>query len=301
MSVPTPPAITFAVPFYRGADYLARAVESVFRQTDPRWQLVVADEGVDPDGPQVMERFPDPRVRYARNPRPLGLAGNWNRCMDLAGGGLVTLLHADDELRPNYVALMAGLAAAHPDAAALFCQADVIGPDGRPVFSLADRVKNVLRPLGAGPIRVAGENGLAALLRGNFIMCPTVCYRMSALGDRRFDGRWRMVADLDLFARLLRDGCEMVGSRGVGYAYRRHPESATTTYTDNLLRFREETTLYDELATDAAGRGWAKAARAARAKRIIKLHLAYRVLEDLSRGRVRAAGRKLRFLAGADR
>jgi glycosyltransferase involved in cell wall biosynthesis len=293
--------ITLAVPFYRGADYLARAIESALRQTDPRWQLVVADEGVDPDGPRVVERFADPRVRYLQNRTPLGLAGNWNRCLDAADTDLVTLLHADDELRLNYVALMAHLANSHPDAAALFCHADVIGPDGRPVLSVADRAKALFRPRGAGPIRVAGDAGLAALLRGNFVMCPTVCYRRSRLGQHRFDPRWRMVADLDLFARLLRDGMEMVGSREIGYAYRRHPGNATTELTDNLVRFREESALYDELAAAAAARGWAETARVARGRRIIKLHLMYRIVEDAARGRFPAAGRKLRFLAGGGR
>lgn len=293
--------LTFAVPFYLGADYLARSIDSALRQTDPLWQLVVVDEGVDPDGPRVVERFPDPRVRYLRNPTPLGLAGNWNRCLDVADTDLVTLLHADDELRPNYVALMVAHATAHPDAAALFCQADVIGPDGRPVFSVADRAKALFRPRGTGPIRVAGDAGLAALLRGNFVMCPTVCYRKSQLGPHRFDARWNMVADLDLFARLLGDGLEIVGSREVGYAYRRHPGNATAELTDNLVRFREESALYDELAVAATAHGWAETARVARGRRIIKLHLMYRIVEDVTRGRLTAARQKFRFLAGGGR
>ena len=253
---------------------------------------------MDPDGLRTVARFPDPRICYVRNPAPLGLSGNWNRCLDAADTDLVTLLHADDELQPNYVALMTAVAAAHPAAAALFCQADVIGPDGRTMFSFADRIKAVFRPRGNGPIRVAGDIGLAALLRGNFVMCPTVCYRKSLLGPRRFDARWRQVADLDLYSRLLRDGLDMVGSREVGYAYRRHPGNATAEYTDNLVRFREESALYDELAADAAARGWADTARVARSKRILKLHLLYRIAEDAARGRGRAAARKLRYLAG---
>lgn len=290
------PAITFAIPYYTGPEYLARAVRSVFEQDTPGWRLVVCDDGPDGSGERVLSAFSDPRVRYVRNPRTLGMAANWNRGLDLADTDLVTLLHADDELLPGYAGLMARSAAAHPDAAALFCQARVIGPDGRPAFSFPDWVKGFIAPPSGGPTRVAGPTGIAGLLRGNYVMCPTVCYRKSRIGGRRFEGRWRFVLDLDFFTRLLRDGGEMVGLTEVGYAYRRHPGNATTAYTENLLRFEEEAALYDELAADAAARGWDRVERVGRRKRIIRLHLGYRILSDVLRGRVRAATAKLNFL-----
>lgn len=292
--------ITFAVPFYRGVEYLERAVRSAVGQSSPDWRLVVSDDSPDGSGAAVVERAADARVRYSRNPHTLGMAGNWNRCLELADTGLVTLLHADDELLPNYTAVMAAGAAAHPDAAALFCRAVVVGPDSTPVFSFADRVKDYLVPRSAGPVRLAGPAGIAALLRGNFIMCPTVCYRTGRLGGRRFDGRWRFVLDLDFFTRLLATGEEIVGLPETAYAYRRHPGNATAEYTETLLRFEEEAALYDRLAAEAAerGRGWEAVRRVGRGKRILRLHLLYRIAADVARLRPGPAARKARYLAG---
>lgn len=291
--------ITFAVPFYRGADYLERAVRSALAQTTSDWRLVVSDDSPDGGAAAVVERVGDARVRYHRNAHTLGMAGNWNRGLELADTPLVTLLHADDELLPNYAAVMTAAAAAHPDAAALYCRARVVGPDGAPVFSLADRVKDFIAPRTAGPTHLAGAAGIAALLRGNFIMCPTVCYRTAALRGRRFDARWRFVLDLDFFTRLLADGDAIVGVPDTAYAYRRHAGNATAEYTETLLRFEEEAELYDRLAAEARGRGrgWEAVTRVGRGKRILRLHLLYRIAADVARLRPGPAARKARYLA----
>ena len=226
------------------------------------------------------------------------MAGNWNRCLDLAETDLVTLLHADDELLPNYVSVFRAAAARYPACAALFCGARVVGPDSAPVFSFADWVKRVLAPASGAPRRLRGPRALARLLRVNSIMCPTVCYRRSALGARRFDPRWRCALDLAFFARLLADGDEFVGLPAVAYAYRRHSDNATAGYTESLLKFTEEAALYDELAGRrpklAAGPRWA---RVGRAKLMIRLHLVFRIARDLSRGRLAPAWDKARLLA----
>src|SRR5262245_21930060 len=130
-----PERITIAIPFYKGLDYLARAIASVFAQTVADWSLVVVDNGGEAATPSFMERFNDARVRYVRNPTNLGMAGNFNRCLDLAETELVTLLHHDDELEPSYAARMLKAAADYPTAAAFFCQATIIDERSQRIFS----------------------------------------------------------------------------------------------------------------------------------------------------------------------
>src|SRR5204862_858830 len=138
--------------------------------------LVVCDDGPEPGTAELVASFPDPRVRYVRNERNLGMAGNWNRCLDVAETDLVNLLHNDDELLPNYVEVMLGAAQEHPEAAAFFCQAKVIDATGRERFSFVDYVKRFLQPKTEGPLVLEGPSAVEALMHGDFIMCPTVCY-----------------------------------------------------------------------------------------------------------------------------
>ncbi len=255
--------ITFAIPFYRGLDYFKRAVASVLQQNTPNWRLLICDDS--PGGTaEAVVNSRDSRVRYVHNGCTLGMAANWNRCLDLADTDLVTILHADDELLPNYANLILKEAVRHHKSAALFCGAQVIGPDGRPSVSFVDWVKRVLAPAGSQPRHLRGAHSIARLLRVNCIMCPTVCYRRSVVGTRRFDPRWHCVLDLAFFARLLADNDEIVGLPAVAYSYRRHSGNATASYTESLLKFAEEAALYDELAAEAEARGWPEVARVGR-------------------------------------
>jgi len=296
MTEPRAEPLTIAIPFYKGHAYLRAAIESVLRQTSPNWRLVVCDDGSEPGTAEVVASFAHPRIRYLRNERNLGMAGNWNRCLEAAETDLVNLLHNDDELLPNYVEVMLKAGAEYSDAAGFFCNAKVIDAAGCERFSLADYVKRFLKPKTKGALILEGRSAVEALMHGDFIMCPTVCYRKSRLPTERFDADWRMVLDLDFFTRILLGGGTIVGLPAVAYAYRRHAENATSQYTESLLRFEEESRLHDQVAAVALDRGWPEVARVAARKRIIQLHLLLRILQDTTRLRLSAARRKSRFL-----
>ena len=288
--------ITFAIPFYKDRDYLHRALRSVLAQTNGAWRVLICDDGDDPHVEKIVERLGDSRVRYYRNPQRLGMVGNWNRCLELADTEYVTLLHADDELLPHYVEAIKVGWQSFPEAVLLFPRARVIDAKSRPIFSFPDFYKSLLVPARSQAYRLLGEQGVRRLLKGNFIFCPSVCMRKSALGTHRFSPKWKMVQDLELWTRLLLRGGELVGLPETAYAYRRHDKNSTTEYTQNLLRFREESLLYAELANTLAQVGAASAARVARRATIIKLNVAYCLVKDLCGFHWRAAGEKAAFL-----
>ncbi|OWK43964.1 glycosyl transferase, family 2 [Fimbriiglobus ruber] len=290
--------LTFAIPYYRGDNYIGRAIASVLTQRDARWRLLVCDGGEERPGPPrgLPDGYRDDRIRYIPPAGKPGMAENWNRCLRAAETDLVTLLHEDDELEPDYAGRMIAAAAAHPGATLLFCNASIIGPKGEPLFSFPDYVKRFFRPA-RGLTILRGEVGLRAIMRGNFIMCPTMCFRRSHLAGRAFDPQWRQVLDLDLTARLLLDGDTLVGIPESLYRYRRHEENATAAQTKNLLRFREEWALFRDVARRARARGWDRAAAAAASVGIVKLNLLYCAFNDLLASRGRGAVQKLRLLA----
>jgi glycosyltransferase involved in cell wall biosynthesis len=298
------PLLTFAIPFYSGIKFLPRALDSILAQTDAGWQALVCDDSPDL-GAQVealCKSYGDPRIRYFRNPCNLGMAGNWNRCLELAETPLVTLLHEDDELEPSYAAIMRQAARQHPDAAALYCAARIIGPDGQPLFSFPDFVKTrFISPLGkaarqGGAVVLSDEDGLASLLRGNHIFCPTLCFRRERISSLRFDPRYKFILDLEFTSALLLAGEKIVGIPEVCYRYRRHPGSATQQATTALSRFREESEYYDRMLQAARSRGFWRCAALAEKKRILKLNLAFVTLKNLLALRLSSGARALRVL-----
>jgi glycosyltransferase involved in cell wall biosynthesis len=268
-----------AIPFFSGLDYLRSAIESLLAQSTSAWRAVVVDDaGPEPEAADVVRDLADPRIRYVRNDRNLGLAENWNACLDLADSELVTLFHADDMLGPEYVALVLRAHDRHPDAVAVHTGARVIGADGNPSFSFPDFVKRFTGPRRHGEVVTAGDEGLAVVLRGQFIFCPSLSYKRSQLPQRPFDPTWRQVLDLDLLARLLFAGKRIVGVTDRAYQYRRHRESQTAVLTASLDRFREEFGLYAKITRDAERAGWQRSVSVARRARIVRAHVLYRAL-----------------------
>lgn len=292
------PAITFAIPYYRDAALLARAVASVQAQTIDDWELVVVDDA-GPDGPAaaaLVAGLGDERARYVRHDVNLGLAGNWNRGLAVASAPVVTLLHADDELAPRYAELVLAAHDRHPHTAAVFCATEIVDGEGRPLRSFPDAVKRVVAPRPTVDLVVEGDRGLASLMRGQYVFCPTLAFRRTEIEGFAFDARWRMVLDLAMMSELLFAGRRLVGVPEVAYRYRRHGANESAKLTAESTRFAEEAALHRAIASRAAAAGWSHTARMAALMPTVRLHAAYRAIGDLRRADPRAAAAKLAAL-----
>ena len=288
-------SITIAIPYYSGFPYLQTALKSAREQSISDWQIIVVDNSADRKIEDYVNSHGDARICYHKNARNLGMVGNFNRCLDLAPTDLMVILHADDELDKDYCKLMCQAANDYPEAAAFFCGAHIIDEEGKSKFSFPDYVKKWLIPSTRDVVKIEGDAGASALMRGNFIMAPTLCFRKSKLKDRRFDENWKQVLDLDLTTRLLLEGEHLIGLPQCGYRYRRHGTNATVQHTTNLLRFDEEVRIYDKLSVSYHDKGWVRAARVARAKNIIKLNLIYCFVRDVLTFQMSSARSKLGF------
>ena len=293
--MPTRPSITIAIPYYAGRAYLAEAIASVQAQSERDWRLIVVDDAGPEPADELVASYGDERMSYVRNDVNRGLAANWNECIRLARTDLVTLLHADDRLLPEYVSAVLEAAESEPDVAALFTDVVIIGPDGGPSRSFVDWVKRRAVRLPVDHL-LGGDRDLAGILSNNYVFCPTLCYRRAIVGSAPFDEHWQMVMDLDLVARLMLDGHELAALREPLYEYRRHRGNATNALTASAVRFEEEITLYRELAVEAAEQGWTRTAKAGRRRRMVRAHLALRAAGDLVRGRPSAARTKAALL-----
>jgi GT2 family glycosyltransferase len=101
----TVPLISFGIPAYSRPELLAEALASIAAQTaGVDYEVVVCDDGRLEGARQAAEAFPGGRCRYLANDPALGAIGNWNKCLQMARGRWVTVLHEDDALYPWYLA-----------------------------------------------------------------------------------------------------------------------------------------------------------------------------------------------------
>ena len=288
------------IPFYKGIRHLKAAVQSVLNQSSEHWKLTVVDD-CGPDGEQAetfISSLQNANVSYIRHEKNIGMSQNWNFCFDHAkneNAHFTTLLHDDDMLLNNYVEVMLQEFSSDSSFALISCGAEIISNSGEPVFSVPDYVKSFIRPKMKNFI-LDGENGFALLLKGNFIMCPTNCYNLNVIGSEKFATHFRQVQDLEFYFRLLERQERIKCIATKAYAYRRHDLAATSLQTASLLRFDEECELYERWSEVLKRLGYAKAAKIADAKSIIKLNLAFCFFMDLIALRFKPAFRKLSFV-----
>lgn len=93
------------VPLYNTPEkYLREMIQSVLDQTYANWELCLADGSDDQhkDVGKICMQYmrKDPRIRYEKLEKNLGISGNTNACIDMATGDFVSLFDHDDLLHP---------------------------------------------------------------------------------------------------------------------------------------------------------------------------------------------------------
>ena len=115
--------------------HLAQALASVLAQDPGPAEMEIAvidDHSRKADSRAGLSTHLQGRVSWLRQPRHVGIAGNWNACIRRARGQWVHILHQDDLVRPGfYASLRNGIEAAPAEVGAAFCRDVVIGTDGR--------------------------------------------------------------------------------------------------------------------------------------------------------------------------
>jgi glycosyltransferase involved in cell wall biosynthesis len=91
------PLVSILMPTYNDAEYILNAIDSVFAQTYPNWELIIINDGSSDDTEERIAPFlNDPRVRYNKLKQNSGQLNALYAGSRLVNGDFVTLLHSDD-------------------------------------------------------------------------------------------------------------------------------------------------------------------------------------------------------------
>ncbi|WP_441245636.1 glycosyltransferase family 2 protein [Kitasatospora sp. McL0602] len=261
------------MPYYGDVALMQDAVRSVLAQPGDDWRLTVVDDGREPGVPEWFAALGDPRVRYYRNERNLGVTGNFNRCVELAEYEYVVLMGCDDLLRPDYLAVVRATADREPKAAMIQPGVEVIGSDGLPYDTLVDRTKRKLySPKGPGRALLGGEQLAVSLLRGNWLYFPSICWRTEAVRRFGFRADLGVIQDLALVVDLLVAGESLATTPEVCFSYRRHAESESSAKAYTGDRFEEAKRFFLDTADRLEAFGWPQAAKVSRMHLSSRLH-----------------------------
>lgn len=291
--------IGIVVPFLKNQSYLYRLIDSILAQDSDSWLLTIVDNSGGNDSVILRTDIAhDPRVDLIVNNQNLGIGKSWNTGIGSMKSrhnpSVIAVIHADDELEPNYVSTVLAAHSANLDVFAVHTQVRIIDEHGSLRFSFPDFIKRFIRPgSGADEVASRGDVGLSQILRGNFVFCPTLSFKTAMCELPMFDERWKMVMDLDLISKSLLSGKTILGIGEKIYRYRRHSGNLTTQLNRSTERFVEEINLYYQISQTCEAQGFLSSARVARRMQIIWLHVFYQILRSLLSGNFRLTKKML--------
>lgn len=135
------------MPVYNALPYLNEAIESVLAQTFTDFELLAADNGSTDNSVAVVLSYGDPRIRFFRNERNLGIFGSLNRLCREARAPLIKIFCADDVMQPECLAQQVGFMSARPDLG--FSRCHDIGPayaGARPPLCYQPQLPEIIYP-----------------------------------------------------------------------------------------------------------------------------------------------------------
>ena len=133
MSERTSPEVSVCIPVFNGSDYIAESIASVLGQTFKDFEVIVSDNASTDRTGEIVNGFKDARIRYVRNARNLGLVGNANRCLELARGEYVNILHHDDCMMPENLERKVRVLRQHRNVGLVHSDVRLIDSGGRPI------------------------------------------------------------------------------------------------------------------------------------------------------------------------
>jgi glycosyltransferase involved in cell wall biosynthesis len=239
--------LSICIHTYDRLQYLPQAVESAQRQTLQDIEIIIGDDGDSAAlcaWAEARARV-DPRVKYLKNARRLGLAANWEACAGRASGAYVNFIGDDDRLLPTFAER---LLAAGAGCDVIFCNQHVIDALGQRQEDETRTMHELYRrnelPAGAvrDPERWVWRNSVpmsAALVRRD------LCVRLGFKHDLN-------TPEIELFARLAHGGGSFHFVSDFLAEYRSHAGSLTAAglELEGLLKYLEPIEVSPEVEPD---------------------------------------------------
>ncbi len=95
--------VSVCIPAYNNEKDIRATVDSILGQTYSNIELVITDDASTDRTVEIIKSFSDPRIKLFQNEKNLGMSGNWNHCIECAGGKYIKLVCADDILRAGSI------------------------------------------------------------------------------------------------------------------------------------------------------------------------------------------------------
>jgi len=231
--------VSVVVPAYNCAPYIVEALESVYRQTYDRWEIIVVDDGSTDDTHATLTPHMG-KIRYLHQENH-GVSAARNTALNLARGDLIAFLDADDIWLPELLELQVRVMQRSPECALVFTDGKTFTGNGVTRETvLSRRLDAWLDAYGTDDPLIAKGWMLREFLFANMIPSPScVMVRRKCMDEvGGFDEQFVIAEDYDLWLRIARHHPVAVVRRPL-FMYRLRDDSASGPAKERLQRWTE--------------------------------------------------------------
>jgi len=186
--------ISICIPVYNQTKFLEKTLKSIQEQTFSEYQIVITDDSTNSDVLNLISRFDfKEKLIYVRNSERLGSPKNWNKCISIATGTYIKIMHHDDWFTNSDSLQLLYSTITAENTNFIFSDAKVI---------MANSYSETTYKPGLEKIKLLRKN-LNVLFYGNFIGAPSMTlYRRDS--EIIFDHNLKWLVDVDFYIRYLR-------------------------------------------------------------------------------------------------
>lgn len=185
-----PPLVSIITPSFNQAQFLEETIRSVLAQDYPNVEYIIVDGGSTDGSLEIIQRYAD-RLAWWVSEADRGQTDALNKGFALARGEVFAWLNSDDTYQPGAIRQAVACLEAHPQAALVYGDADLI-----------DEQSRVLGPF---PAR---QTDLKHMLRGSVHIPQQASFFRGSLWSEvgPLDPSFYFAMDYDLWLRLARYG-----------------------------------------------------------------------------------------------
>ena len=157
------PLVSIILPMFNAESTITECLDSIVGQTYRNFEIIVIDDGSTDNSADIVKNYNDSRIKLYRYKHDY--IGNLNRAFSHCSGKYLARMDADDKMLPTRLEKQVAVLENNPDVSICCSMMKILGKESPNNF---------------------GHNGIytylkVALLRGNFLLHPTIMMRRELL------------------------------------------------------------------------------------------------------------------------
>jgi len=183
------PFFSVILPTYNRSELLPKAIESVLSQTYADWELIIVDDASTDNTALVVKGYSDSRIRYLLNEQNIERSASRNRGIDQANGTYICFLDSDDYYLENHLESFNKCIENNDSAEALY------------YCNTYEETQGKLIEIPNGSIKTSNK---VEQIITDIIGIPRTCIHQVILKEFRFNPKYRIGEDMDLWVRIVK-------------------------------------------------------------------------------------------------